>query len=216
MGKDRVEAGRRGRTGSVARGRGKRREQRIGALDQAQHGGSPLGLLEIEAYALTPSRQQIEGRPDIGRQRREQDRRAIEAGAGADGGTEPLLGFRKLDGVEGRGPFRKQVQHQCLGAEAVGRIGRDAGVEFNRNSGDRHDGAAGVNHLDSVRQPSPFDVWEIERRRAADRDGRAREPAPSAARAGLPRPTALRSELRPVPAPVSEARWKFLLLKTAW
>ncbi len=129
----------------------------------------PLDFVWRESRVAGDVGKQIERRPQIGRQRGEQDRGPIKTGAGADRGAEPLLGFRQLDRIEAVSAFFEQVEHQLLSAEPVRRIGGDAGIEFHRDPGDRHHGAAGVDDLDAVRQPCPFDIGEIERRRSADR-----------------------------------------------
>ncbi len=122
----------------------------------------------IEGRVADDVGEQVERRPEIGRQRGQRHRRAVEAGAGADGGAEPLLRLGELDRVEAGRAFLEHVQHHRLGAEPVGRIGGDAGVELDRDAGHRDDVAAGIDDADAVRELGALDRREIERRGIAD------------------------------------------------
>ena len=77
-------------------------------------------------------------------------------------GAEPLLRLGDLGRIEVGGALLEQVQHQRLGAEPVGRIGGDAGVELDRDPGHRNDVAARIDDLDAVRQAGALGRREIE------------------------------------------------------
>ena len=89
----------------------------------------------------------------------------VHRGADVDRGAEPLLLLGELVRVAGRGALVQQVQHQALGAQAVGAVGGDAGVELDGHAGHRHGVALGVDDLDAVRQRGALDRREVEVRR---------------------------------------------------
>ena len=102
-------------------------------------------------------------------------------------------------------PSSSRFEHQRLGAEPVGRIGGDAGVELDRDPGHRDGGAAGIDDLDAVRQAGALDVGEVELGDAVTAGiGRAAEV--KAAAAGSARGWAsARAAARPAPAACNSA-----------
>ena len=133
----------------------------------------PLDLGRSEGRVADDVREQVQRRPEIGREGGQRDRRPVQAGAGRDGRSEPLLRLGELDRIEMGGAFLEQVQHHRLSAEPAGRIGGDAGVELDRDSGHRNDVAADIDHLDAVREAGPLGRREIEPDVGADRRHRS-------------------------------------------
>ncbi len=110
--------------------------------------------------------QQIERGAELGAERGQRNRGAVEAGAGVDGRAEPLLRLGELDRVETGRPLLHQVQHHRLGAEPAGRIGGDAGVELHGDAGHRHRGTLRVDDLDAVGEAGALGRREHDRQRA--------------------------------------------------